>query len=124
MQLDSARVFVTDIAAARHFYAGPLALPLVADGGPYGYCVFQVGAAQLVVEQVAADAPADDRALVGRFTGLSFAVADAVATCEALALRGVPFTSQPERQHWGGILATFTDPAGNLLQIVQRPASD
>lgn len=123
MQLDSARVFVTDIAAACRFYAEQLALPLAVDGSQYGYCVFQAGAVQLVVEQVAADAPADDRALVGRFTGLSFTVADADAACQALAQRGVRITHPPERQAWGGILVTFADPTGNLLQLVQRPAT-
>ena len=123
MQLDSARLFVTDIHAARQFYAGLLALPLVVDGSSQGFCVFQCGAVQLVVEAVAPDAPADDQALVGRFSGLSFTVMDAVATCQAWTARGVPFTGLPERQFWGGILATFQDPSGNQLQIVQRPAA-
>ena len=123
MQLDSVRVFVTDLHAARQFYAGVLALPLVADGSAHGYCVFACGAVQLVVEAVAPDAPADDQALVGRFTGLSFTVDDAAATCTDWMARGVPFTGLPERQFWGGILATFLDPSGNQLQIVQRPAA-
>lgn len=123
MQLDSIRLFVTDIHAARQFYAGLLALPLVADGSEHGFCVFQCGAVQLVLETVPPDAPADDLALVGRFTGLSFAVADAAATCAAWTARGVRFTGLPERQFWGGILATFCDPSGNQLQIVQRPAA-
>lgn len=121
MQLAGARLFVTDIHAAKQFYTGLLALPLVADGSDHSFCVFQCGAVQLVVEAVAPDAPADDQALVGRFTGLSFTVVDAVATCQAWTARGVPFTGLPERQFWGGIRATFCDPSGNQLQIVQRP---
>jgi catechol 2,3-dioxygenase-like lactoylglutathione lyase family enzyme len=123
MQIDSVRLFVSDIHAARQFYAGLLALPLVADGSSQGFCVFQSGGVQLVVEAVAPDAPGDDQVLVGRFTGLSFAVADAAATCAAWQQRGVRFTGLPERQFWGGILATFCDPSGNQLQIVQRPAA-
>ena len=123
MQLDSVRVFVADLDAARPFYADLLGLPLVADGRQHGYCVFQAGAVQLVVESVPAVAPDDDKAMVGRFTGLSFTVADAVATCQAWTARGVQFTGPPERQFWGGILATFLDPSGNQLQIVQRPGA-
>lgn len=123
MQLDSVRLFVTDIQSARQFYAELLALPLVADGSRHGYCVLQCGTVQLVLETVPPDAPAADQALVGRFTGLSFTVADAAATCAAWTARGVRFTSLPEQQFWGGILATFVDPSGNQLQIVQRPAA-
>lgn len=123
MQLAAARVFVRDLAAARQFYAQALGLPLKADGTAYGYCVFGIGPADLVVEAVASDAPADDQALVGRFTGLSFAVADAQASYAALRARGVTFTAAPQRQGWGGVLATLQDPSGNRLQICQYPAA-
>jgi lactoylglutathione lyase len=35
----------------------------------------------------------------------------------------VHFTGLPEKQQWGGVLATMQDPAGNELQLVQHPAS-
>jgi catechol 2,3-dioxygenase-like lactoylglutathione lyase family enzyme len=123
MILNAARVFVRDIVAARQFYAGVLGLPLKVDGSGWGYCVFDGGAAELVVEQVGDDAPAEDRGLVGRFTGLSFEVADAAARHQALQAQGVVFDGPPERQSWGGILATFEDPSGNTLQICQKPAA-
>ena len=31
------------------------------------------------------------------------------------------FDGAPEKQHWGGWLATFKDSAGNSLQLVQMP---
>ena len=83
------------------------------------HCVFDSGAAQLVVEAVSDDAPADERVLVGRFTGLSFSVDDIAAAYERLKSRQVRFTGEPEAQAWGGILATFVDTAGNELQLVQ-----
>lgn len=95
-------------------------LPLKADGTEHGYCVFKSGGAELVVESVAADAPEDERILVGRFTGLSFTVVDAVAKHRELCAKGVTFTGQPEQQFWGGVVATFQDPSGNGLQIVQQ----
>lgn len=123
MELNSARVFVRDIAAARQFYERQLGLPLKVDGSQHGYCVFKSGCAELIVERVADEAPEEDRALVGRFTGLSFTVRDAVATHRELQARGVRFTGAPETQFWGGILATLEDPSGNGLQIVQLPAA-
>ncbi|MCE2971527.1 MAG: VOC family protein [Burkholderiales bacterium] len=117
MKLNTIRLFVSDLVAARDFYASALGLPLKADGGEYGYCVFDAGGCTLVVEAVAADAPPDDLQLVGRFTGLSFEVADIDAVYDTLRGRGVVFAASPERQGWGGTVATLRDPAGNELQI-------
>ncbi len=98
-----------------------LGLPVKAEDGTQGYCVFSAGSSELVVEAVAEDAPEEDKALVGRFTGLSFTVQDAEAKHRELAERGVLFTGLPEKQPWGGILATLQDPSGNEIQIVQHP---
>jgi predicted enzyme related to lactoylglutathione lyase len=42
---------------------------------------------------------------------------------EYLRLReeGVEFIRPPEREHWGGWIATFKDPDGNILQMLQFP---
>jgi predicted enzyme related to lactoylglutathione lyase len=123
MELNTARVFVRDIAAAKLFYSSKLGLPMKADGSQHGYCVFKAGNTELVVEAVADDAPDEERIVVGRFTGLSFTVQDAGETHRRLVALGVPFTGAPEKQFWGGILATLQDPSGNELQIVQQPAA-
>jgi predicted enzyme related to lactoylglutathione lyase len=123
MELNTARVFVRDIDAAKQFYSRKLGLPLTADGSQYGYCVFKAGNTELVVEVVADDAPEEDRILVGRFTGLSFTVQDCAEKHRDLVALGVPFTGAPEKQFWGGILATLQDPSGNELQIVQQPTA-
>ena len=38
-----------------------------------------------------------------------------------LAAEGVEFIRVPEREHWGGWVATFSDPDGNVLQLLQFP---
>jgi predicted enzyme related to lactoylglutathione lyase len=123
MELNTARVFVNDMESAKPFYSEALGLPIKVDGSNYGYCVFNARNTELVVEKVAIDAPEDEKVLVGRFTGLSFTVQDANAKHRELAARGVPFTALPERQPWGGILATLQDPSGNELQLVQHLAA-
>lgn len=123
MELTTARVFVTDLAEARSFYGTALALPLKIDGESHGFCVFRSGGLDLVVEAVPPDAPDDDRVLVGRFTGLSFSVPDIQSKYAELLSKGVTFSGAPEPQAWGGTLATFTDPAGNGLQLVQARAA-
>lgn len=60
MNLNTARVFVRDIARTRAFYGQALGLRLVADGQAQGYCVFDAGHCELVVEAVARDAPPQD----------------------------------------------------------------
>ena len=123
VNLNTARVFVRDIASARSFYADALGLRLKADVSPRGFCVFCAGASTLVVEAVSADAPDDELSLVGRFTGLSFDVPNVSATYEDLCARGVKFTGAPEKQLWGGTLATLQDPSGNELQICEQPSA-
>jgi predicted enzyme related to lactoylglutathione lyase len=123
MHLNSARIFVDDIAAAKSFYSQGLALPLKHGGDDYGFYVFRAGNVDLVVELVAADSPADDQDLVGRFTGLSFTVADIQSKYAEMLAKGITFTGEPKRQGWGGILATFKDSAGNELQLVQQAAA-
>ena len=121
MELQTARVFVNDMDAAKQFYSEKLGLPIKADGSQYGYCVFKAGSTDLVIETIPGDAPDHDKVLVGRFTGLSFTVNDAQAKYHELSTQGVRFSGPPELQFWGGTIATFCDPAGNELQIVQHP---
>jgi predicted enzyme related to lactoylglutathione lyase len=52
---------------------------------------------------------------------INFAVADIVATYQRLADAGVTFRRPPERESWGGWIATFSDPDGNALQLLQLP---
>ena len=39
-----------------------------------------------------------------------------------LAVAGVEFLRPPEQEHWGGWVATFRDPDGNILQMLQFPS--
>jgi catechol 2,3-dioxygenase-like lactoylglutathione lyase family enzyme len=121
MRLATARVFVRDLTEADHFYGEVLGLTRTAGEPSIGFCVDETGGFSLVVESVPDDAPDEDQELVGRFTGLSFDVDDVQREHDALVARGVRFVEHPERQSWGGTLATFVDPAGNALQIVEQP---
>ena len=83
--------------------------------------VFDGEGSDIIVEAVTDDAPPEDRALVGRFTGISFAVDDLDRAYQELTAAGFAFSGAPELQPWGGRLATVTDPSGNKLQLVQYP---
>ncbi|MCU0950999.1 MAG: VOC family protein [Burkholderiaceae bacterium] len=123
MKLAALRLFVRDLSAARSFYRDQLGLALTADGAAHGFLVFDLDGADLVVESVPVDAPAEDQALVGRFSGISFAVDDCAAAYARLSAAGVRFSGAPEAQGWGGVLATLRDADGNALQLVQYLAA-
>ena len=46
-------------------------------------------------------------------------VDDIHAEAKRLAEAGVEFIREPEQESWGGWVATFKDPDGNLLQLLQ-----
>ena len=119
MKLYGARVFVTDMARARSFYAETLGLRITFETDET--IGFDMGV-QIMIEL---DDGAHDT-LSGRFTGLSITVTDMDAEYERLKSRGVPFLGPPEKQAWGGTLAHFTDPSDNIWTLVceGRPSMD
>ena len=52
---------------------------------------------------------------------VNLTVTDIRAVHDRLARAGVVFTRAPEREDWGGWVATFADPDGNILQLMQLP---
>ena len=121
MNLGAARVFVRDINEAKVFYSQRLGLAVESADEERGFCMFDTGATKLIVEVLGIE-DEESHELVGRFTGLSFPVPDIHAKHRQLAAAGVEFSGEPEQQYWGGWLATFKDPSGNGLQLVQQPA--
>jgi predicted enzyme related to lactoylglutathione lyase len=52
---------------------------------------------------------------------VNLGVRDIQAVWREMTARGVVFVRPPEREHWGGWVASFRDPDGNLLQLLQQP---
>jgi predicted enzyme related to lactoylglutathione lyase len=52
---------------------------------------------------------------------VNLAVDDIRAVHARLAGAGVGFTRPPETEDWGGQVASFLDPDGNLIQLMQLP---
>ncbi len=50
---------------------------------------------------------------------IDFFVEDAAAEQAALKAKGVKFSRELGVEFWGGIISTFADPDGNLLQIIE-----
>ena len=52
---------------------------------------------------------------------VNLAVDDLGAAYARLATAGVVFTRPPEREEWGGQVATLLDPDGNVVQLFELP---
>ena len=89
-KIDAVRIFTSDLIRARAFYEERLGL--TCRQAEAGFALFETGPATLILEVAAPE----DGDLVGRFTAISFAVADIGAAVHALTARGVPFEGPPE----------------------------
>jgi lactoylglutathione lyase len=116
-KLYAIRVFVTDWERALEFYSKTLEMPVVFAGSEMGWAELDTGEAHLALERMAPDNP-EAASLVGRFVGVSLQVEDIQATYDTLVARGVDFLAPPEPQPWGGTLASFRDPDGNVLTLL------
>ena len=115
-KLYAVRIFVRDWKSAVRFYEEKLSMVCEFKDENLGWAQFKVGGSDLGIERVEPD---DDRAeLVGRFVGVSLQVEDLEGVYEELMERGVKFTMPPTHQDWGGSLAHFEDPEGNVLSLL------
>jgi catechol 2,3-dioxygenase-like lactoylglutathione lyase family enzyme len=114
-------VFVRDWDGAMRFYADLLGIEVVRRHDRDGFAEFRfpAGGPNLLVEQVD-KTDVEARALVGQFVGMSVTTCDIRQTYEQLSARGVRFEAAPSRQSWGGMLAHFYDPDGNMWSLVEE----
>jgi catechol 2,3-dioxygenase-like lactoylglutathione lyase family enzyme len=109
---------VNDVAAAKHFYADTLGLDVTEANGRLNLRL-GTGGTVLIYGK-----PNHEPAT---YTVLNFPVADIEAAVDALAERGVQFeryegmpTDDRGIFHGGGpLIAWFTDPAGNVLSVLE-----
>ena len=52
---------------------------------------------------------------------INLGVTDIHGLFRRLRDKGTPILRPPEQEHWGGWVATFRDPDGNILQLLQQP---
>jgi len=108
MKIGYANIFVSNIGESITFYRDVLGLKLNQADATHGYASFDAGPISFGIAQT------DDASLIGRHTGLGFIVDDIDAVYGALKDKGVHFELPPTRQPWGGTLALFADPDGNI----------
>ena len=119
MDIAYVNVFVSDLKRAVAFYQEQLGLSLEHAAEEHGYASFFAGAIRLGL----AAAGEDQAELAGRHTGIGFAVSDLVAEHARLSKLGVTFSMPPTRQPWGGFMALFSDPDGNVYYLDEVTAA-
>jgi catechol 2,3-dioxygenase-like lactoylglutathione lyase family enzyme len=110
-----------NISATKAFYADTLGLEVTEENGML--TLHLAGGGTVLVY------PKDDHQ-PATYTCLNFPVADIDATVDELTSLGITFeryegASQDERgvaREYGPPIAWFTDPAGNILSIIEEPA--
>jgi catechol 2,3-dioxygenase-like lactoylglutathione lyase family enzyme len=116
VKLYAVRIFVFDFPRACDFYGGTLGLSERMRLDEAGWAEFDVGGVALGIERIDRNDPEAD--LVGRFVGISLSIEDMDAAYARLCAADVVFEAPPERQPWGGTLAHFRDPDGNVLTLI------
>jgi predicted enzyme related to lactoylglutathione lyase len=119
MHIAYVNVFVSDLPRSVEFFEGTLGLALKFAEEKHGYASFEADGVSLGL----AVAGPDQADLVGRHTGVGFAVDDLEAEHRRLSDLGVRFTMPPTRQPWGGFLALLADPDGNVFYLDEVAAA-
>lgn len=122
MKIYAIRILVDDWPSACEFYEHKLNLPLEFKDEAFGWAEFDAGGAKFGIERVDDNASIDDKALVGRFLGVSLQVDSVEKTYKELIAKGVQFTALPQKQEWGGVLAHFKDTSGNIITLMSGTA--
>jgi len=116
--IDAIRIFSGDFLETKAFFVDALGFVIGFEGE--GVCVYDLPGTKLILEEVDLSEP-EAVGMVGRFTGVSFAVEDIKTTYKELKSKGVKFEGKPEMEEWGGALAHFRDPSDNVFTLVQYP---
>lgn len=111
------RVFSFKWAESVAFYKEVIGLPVKFESEEMGWAEFDLGGAALAVERQEQNDP-EAKDLVGRFVGISIRVEKIEPIYQELIGKGVQFVEPPEKMPWGGVLAHFRDPDGNIITLL------
>ena len=111
MHIGYVNVFVSHFEEVRDFFTEVVGLECLSSETEFGYASFAAGPISFALAQT------DDQTLVGRHTGVGFMTEDIEAEYQRLKNLGVAFDLPPTAQPWGGVLALFKDPDGNIYYL-------
>ena len=117
MKLYAIRIFVLQWDDACRYYREMLGLKDRFRNDEIGLAESDLNGPCIRLERVEPDDP-EGYAPAGRFVSVSLRVEDLQAFYQDFLAKGVKFSAAPESQPWGGSLAHFEDPDGNVLTLL------
>lgn len=106
-------VGVKSLDPAVAFYRDTLGFELLFCEPEFHFASFKVGEMRFSLAEGAREIHGDG----DRNTGIGFEVADVDAAHAELSSKGVHFTMGPGKMPWGGYMAMFADPDGNVFYL-------
>ena len=116
LTLGYANFFVSDFERSLRFFRDQLGLKVLTEDESFGYASFDTGPAQIAFAKTSGQPE-----LVGRHTGIGLIAEDINLAYEEMRAAGVEFEMPPSKQPWGGVLALFKDPDGNIFYLDEIP---
>ena len=108
---------VMDFNRSLAFYRDVLGLPLLFVDDKFQFAAFSAGQVRFAVVG-GTDSKKMREARGGDVhTGIGFCVPDVDTAYRELEGKGVRFTMKPSKQPWGGYMAMFADPEGNVFYL-------
>ena len=111
-------IWTANVERLGHFYRDVLDLKPVSQRD--GFMAFQFGDMRFSISD---HSEVKDEAKDPLRIMVNLAVDDIHSAYQRLRKGGVEFLREPEKEHWGGYVATFKDPDGNVLQLLQQPSA-
>ena len=113
---------VIDFERSVAFYRDVLGLPLLFIDEKFQFASFRAGAIRFaVVGGTDAKKMRESKGGGDVHAGIAFCVPDVDAAFSELFAKGVRFTMLPSKQPWGGYMALFADPDGNIFYLDTPP---
>jgi len=105
---------VVDYKRSIAFFRDVIGFPLLISDEAFQFARFQAGD---VTFAVVGGAGKEREAGGDVHTGIAICVPDIDAAFRELSAKGVRFTMPPSKQPWGGYMALFADPDGNIFYL-------
>lgn len=120
LRIFKSNVFVRDHDSALKFYLDQLGFSVVADESfEFGrWVAIAPPDGSTILALVTPKRGSANYKLIGRVTQIAFIAEDIHATYDLWRSRGVRFLQPPQRELWGGTVATFCDIDGNIFDLL------
>jgi len=114
-----ASVPVSDLSQALEFYSCTLGMEIALDERAKNWV--EVGPKEPLAKIGLFVPDRSDKRQPGGDSGIVLSTDSIYELHRKLVDNGVRFLTKPERRPWGGLMAMFADPDGNILTVVEDP---